>query len=194
MRALLWRLLWTPLFLIWAPGLRVDGEIPSHPVVFAANHSSHADTAAIQLALSRAGHTRVLAAGAEDYFFRNGFVAALARLIGVFPFPRNGSVGIERARRLLLGGVSVLLYPQGTRDGGPFRRGVAHLADTALVVPVTVTGTDVLLPKGRRLPRRSKVTLHFGAPLHRRPAETPDQFARRLEQAVRCHIDIRPAA
>lgn len=194
MRALLWRLLWTPLFLIWAPGLRVDGDIPSHPVVFAANHSSHADTAAIQLALSRAGHTSVLAAGAEDYFFRNRFVAALARLIGVFPFPRNGSVGIERARRLLRRGVSVLLYPQGTRDGGPFRRGVAHLADTAPVVPVTVTGTDVLLPKGRRLPRRFKVTLHFGDPLRLRPAETPDQFARRLEQAVRAHMDIRPAA
>ncbi len=182
------------MFLIWSPGLRVYGEIPSYPVVFAANHSSHADTAAIQLALSRAGHTRVLAAGAEDYFFRNGIIAALARLIGVFPFPRSGGAGIERARRTLRNGVSVLLYPQGTRDGGPFRRGVAYLADTAVVVPVTVTGTDLLLPKGRRLPRRSKVTLHFGVPLRRRPTETPDQFAHRLEQAVRAHIGIRPAA
>lgn len=184
MRALIWRVLWTPVFLIWSPGFRVNGDIPRYPVVFAANHASHADTAAIQLALARAGHTRVLAAGAEDYFFSGRLRAALARLIGVFPFPRSGRVGIERAGRILSRDVSVLLYPQGTRNGGPFRCGVAHLAHAAPVVPVTVTGTAQLLPKGSRFPRRSTVTLRFGSPLSPRPGESPDQFAARVEWAV----------
>jgi len=169
---------------IWSPEFRVTGEIPPNPVVFAANHTSHADTAAIQLALARAGRTRVLAAGAEDYFFRNRRRAALARLIGVFPFPRSGHLGIERAREILSHDVSVLLYPQGTRNGGPFRRGVAHLARVAPVVPVTVTGTDRLLPKGSRFPHRSRVTLCFGPPMTLRPGETPDQFTARVERAV----------
>jgi 1-acyl-sn-glycerol-3-phosphate acyltransferase len=176
--------LWSPVFRIFSPGFRVIGEIPSQPVVYAANHASHADTAAIQLALARAGHTRVLAAGAEDYFFRNRVCAALARLIGVFPFPRTGRLGIERARSILSRDTSVLLYPQGTRNGGPFRRGVAHLADLAPVVPVTITGTDRLLPKGRRLPRRATVTLRFGSQITPRPGETPNQLTARIEQAV----------
>ncbi len=184
MRALLWRLLWSPIFRIWSPGFAVTGEIPPNPVVFAANHASHADTAAIQLALARAGHTRVLAAGAEDYFFGNRRRAALARLIGVFPFPRSGVLGIERACEILAHDVSVLLYPQGTRDGGPFRRGVAHLARVAPVVPVTVAGTDRLLPKGSRFPHRSTITLWFGPPMAPRPGETPDQFTARVEQVV----------
>jgi 1-acyl-sn-glycerol-3-phosphate acyltransferase len=193
-RALLWRLLWTPIFCIWSPGFRAAGTVPRSPVVFAANHSSHADTAAIQLALSKAGHTRVLAAGAEDYFFRNVLIAACARLIGVFPFPRSGRLGIERARSILGRGTSVLLFPQGTRNGGPFRRGVAHLADAAPVVPVTVTGTDRLLPKGTGIPKRSLVTVRFGSPIRRIPGETAEQFVRRLEQAVRPPAPIKTAA
>lgn len=184
MRSVLWRFLWTPLFALWSPGFSVRGTVPSGPVVFAANHGSHADTAAIQLALARAGHHRVLAAGAEDYFFCNRFLALFARLIGVFPFPRRGRAGIDRARRILDRGVSVLLFPQGTRNGGPFRKGVSYLADTAPVVPVTITGTDRMLPKGRRLPRRAAVSLSFGTPLEKGRLETPEQFAHRLERAV----------
>ncbi len=190
MRALIWRILWGTAFRIFCPGFRAAGSIPRGPVLFAANHASHADTAAVQLALARAGHTRLLTAGAEDYFFRNCFVAPLSRLIGVFPFPRSGRAGITRAQSVLAGGTSVLLFPQGTRDGGPFRCGIAHIAGRRhVVVPVTIQGTAGVLPKGSRFPRRSPVTLTFGRPLRRTPGESAEAFTLRLERSVTGTLD-----
>jgi 1-acyl-sn-glycerol-3-phosphate acyltransferase len=186
MRSLIWKMLWGLAFHIWVPRFTVEGRIPQGPVVFAANHCSHADTAALQLALARLGHTRVLAAGAEDYFFRTKTTGSLSRLIGVFPFPRKGSVGLKRAIRILGSGTSVILYPAGSRDGGAFKPGVSYLAAAGFtVVPVTIDGTNRLLPKGRSWPMRSDVHLRFGTPVGVRTSETPREFASRLERAVR---------
>lgn len=186
MRWLLWRVVWGFAFRMWAGGLRVTGTVPRMPVVFAANHQSHADTAAVQLAVARAGCRRMLAAGAEDYFFRTRSTRAVARLIGVFPFPRHGRVGIERAGAVLESGSSVLLFPQGSRKGGSFRPGVAHLSERGwTVVPVTIRGTGKLLPRGSRWPTRAAVEIHFGPPLRRLATESPREFAARLERAVR---------
>ena len=185
MRGLLWRLLWGIAFRVWSPGYRVTGRIPDGPVVFVANHNSHADTAAIQLALARAGHTRVLAAGAEDYFFRSPLTSFFSKVIGVFPFPRSGQEGVDRATSLVADGVSVLLYPQGTRGGGPFRKGVAHVAAPGVpVVPVTLAGTAAVLPKGAAWPSRGAISVHFGLPLVRGRHESPDDFIARLQTAV----------
>ena len=179
-------MLWGLAFRIWVPRFSVQGRIPCGPVVFAANHSSHADTAALQLALARRGHGRVLTAGAEDYFFRTAPKRWLSRLIGVFPFPRKGPVGLERATALLRDGHSVIIYPQGSRDGGEFKSGVAHLAAAGFaVVPVTIEGTDLLLPKGQWWPKRSDVRLVFGEPLQRPHDETPRAFVTRLERSIR---------
>ena len=195
MRALLWRVLWGTAFRIWSPGYTVTGDIPQGPVMFAANHNSHADTAATQLALARAGHTRVLAAGAEDYFFRSRLTSLLSTAIGVFPFPRSGMEGVDRAISLLNSGVSILLYPQGTRDGGPFRPGAAHIAANGMaVVPVTIVGTARVLPKGAFWPRGGRVSLHFGSPLVRGRHETPEDFTARLESAVMREVHFAAAA
>lgn len=186
MRWLLWRVVWGFAFRTWAGGLRVTGTVPRMPVVFAANHQSHADTAAVQLAVARSGCRRMLTAGAEDYFFRTKPMGVIARLIGVFPFPRHGRAGIERAAAVLESGWSVLLFPEGSRRGGPFRPGVAHLAERGwTVVPVTIRGTGRLLPRGACWPTRAAVEIHFGPPLRRLTAESPRGFAARLERAVR---------
>lgn len=195
MRRVLWRVLWEPVFGIWAIRFTVEGRIPLHPVVFAPNHSSHADTAAMQFALARAGRGRVMAAGAEDYFFRNRLVAFLARLIGVYPFPREGRAGIERGKALLRRETSVILYPQGTRAGGPFRHGVFHLAESGFeVVPVTIEGTGHMLPRGSVWPRRAVIRLRFGEPISVSPGESASRFVARLESKVLGPTRIEEAA
>ena len=88
-------------------------------------------------------------------------------LTGAFPFPRHGTQGIERAEALLASGRSVLLFPEGTRsrDGevAPFRCGAGFLARLGVtIVPVGITGTRDVFPKGARLPRRAPVALVFG--------------------------------
>lgn len=181
-----WAAVWSIAALIWCRRLDIAGvdDIPTGPVVFAANHGSHADTVVLQLALARAGHHRVLAAGAADYFFRNRFIACVSTFLGVYAFPRSGEEGVVLSRRILAAGWSVIVYPQGTRNGGPFRPGVSRIATRYPVVPVTIRGTDRVLPKGSMLPRRAAVDVRFGAPIRRGPAEEGLAFAAKLEAAV----------
>lgn len=182
-----WKTAWRLIFLIWSPGVVIRGgdRIPPGPVIFAANHNSHADTAALQVSLAELGHDKVLTAGAEDYFFTGPLKTVFALFLGVFPFPRSGAVGVERSRSILEEGWSVLIYPQGTRDGGRFRPGVGHLAgEDHLVIPVTIVGTGRMLPKGSFWPRRSPVEVSFGTAMTKGALESPAQFASRLEDAV----------
>jgi 1-acyl-sn-glycerol-3-phosphate acyltransferase len=173
-RGFLQRLLLLP-FVRWlGRPLRVDGRAHlegAGPYVFVANHSSHADTAALLAALPARIRRRAAPAAAEDYFFSSrlrGFLVSL--LTGAFPFPRCGRAGLRRAEHLLARGWSVVLFPEGTRscDGRvhTFKPGVEALARAGWpVVPVGLAGTGEVLPKGARLPRRSPTAVVFGEPV-----------------------------
>lgn len=139
-------------------------RLPAHPVVLAANHASHADTLVL-LAVLR--ERSVLPAAAADYFFATRPRAlATVGAVGGFPFPRQGRAGLDRALAVLAAGHDVLLFPQGTREGGPVRPGVGRLVEAgATVVPVRLEGTAAILPKGARWPRRHPVRVSVGAPV-----------------------------
>lgn len=177
--------LWRLVALAFARPIHVRGRdrVPAGPVVFAANHASHADTVVLLAALR---HRTVLPAAAADYFFatRTRGAAAVAG-IGAFPFPREGRTGLARVHAVLATGHDVLLFPQGTRDGGPVRSGVGRLAAAgATVVPVHLDGTDRILPKGARRPRRHAVTITIGAPV-RGGTPVAETVAR-----VAAHLDL----
>jgi membrane protein YqaA with SNARE-associated domain len=127
-------------------------------------------------------------AAAEDHFWRIPFVGALVSLLtGAFPFARSGCTGLERAERLLARGKNVLLFPEGTRstDGSvaEFHRGVGKLATNGTtIVPIAVSGTGKVLPKGSTRPRTAPVTVTFGA--GRRYEGTADDNSRRIRDAV----------
>lgn len=170
--------------------LRVIGAPPDGPVVLAANHQSHADTAVLLSALPPRVRARTAPAAAEDYFFRNRFLRWFSeRVVGAFPFPRRGSAGIERAEALLRAGRTVILFPEGTRstDGriAPFRAGVGVLASLGYrVVPVAIAGTRAVLPKGEPFPCRAPVCVRFGEPMELAGVE-PTRAAACVEAAVR---------
>ena len=136
-------------------GLRVHGaaELPPGPCLIVANHSSHADTAALIAALP--AWRKPVVAAAADYWFRGGFRPAICRaLCAAFPVRRSGggSADLAAATRLLAAGHDVIVFPEGTRsrDGqiGDFRRGAARLAAAAgaPLVPAGISGTRALLP------------------------------------------------
>ena len=165
-------LLWPLVRLFCRPRTVVGSwSVPDEPVIFVANHSSHADTALILRSLPQRIRQRTHPAAAEDHFWRHSFVGAFVSLLtGAFPFPRKGPMGLVRADEILRRGDNVLLFPEGTRsiDGtlGDFHCGVVKLAARGYrVVPVAIAGAREVLPKGRVLPRRARISVVFGEPI-----------------------------
>jgi len=161
------------------------------PAVLAANHASDIDTPLILQALPRPFRRRTVVAAAADRFYRDRARAALTTLLfNTFPFDRGASLrGLQSAALLLREGYNVLLYPQATRSGGSlegFRTGVARLAiaTSSALIPVYVGGSALVMPKGRGVIQRARVTVAFGRWLTAVEDEQPQQLLERLQQAV----------
>lgn len=152
-------------------GIERRGRLPRGGCVVVANHSSHADTAALLAALDTR-HSPAIGAAA-DYWFASPWRRRICRRLAAgFPVRRGGG-GMEDLLTMageLRAGRAVVLFPEGTRakDGslGTFHRGALVLAEEAgvPVVPVGIAGTDRLLPKHGRL-RSSLVRVTIGEPL-----------------------------
>jgi 1-acyl-sn-glycerol-3-phosphate acyltransferase len=141
-------------------GLTVTGKrrVPGGCIVVA-NHCSHADTAVLLAALPP--KAKPVFGAAADYWFDvpvRRFIAT--SLAGVLPVRRSGEGSyaalLAAVGPALKAGRTVVIYPEGTRstDGniGEFRSGALRLARECGVpiVPVAVTGTSDVLPKGGR--------------------------------------------
>lgn len=170
---------WRSIFTVTG-GLTVTGPRPSGGCVVVANHSSHADAAAIVAALGPKARPSV--AAAQDYWFADRLHAATARtLLGAFPVRRNGggTADLMGMTQTLRDGGTVVIFPEGTRsrDGviAPFRSGAFRLAEAAgvPVVPAAISGTARLLPV-HGLPRPTGLSVSFGEPLHAN-AGCPDE-------------------
>jgi 1-acyl-sn-glycerol-3-phosphate acyltransferase len=167
------RLLWWAVLALTG-GLTVTGALPSGGCVVVANHSSHADTAALLAAIDSRHTPRV--AAAADYWFRVRWLAAVCRaLAAAFPVRRTGggSADLGAAVALLRSGRAVVVFPEGSRGGegvARFHYGAFRLAAAAgvPVVPVGIAGTVRLLPKHGRL-RPGPVAVRIGDPIEADP-------------------------
>ena len=178
------------------------------PLMFAANHGSHLDTAALLAALPTGWRSRIAPAAKKEHFAAfwsagsslreklsaGGKFGLACLLFGAFPLPQQlGQVGdtLRYAGELAEGGLCILIYPEGkrSRDGlvQPFKSGVGLLARELdlPVIPVGIRGTFESLSVHDSWPRRGPVRIAFGRPLRLKEGETPDQLAARLEAAVR---------
>jgi 1-acyl-sn-glycerol-3-phosphate acyltransferase len=170
------------------------------PFILAANHQSHADTAAILGTLPRPIRERTAVAAALDVF-GNGSAPSLKRRylqlfttagFHAFAFDRHGPPlrSLRIARQLLGNGWNLLLYPEGTRSRtgelGPFKAGVSVLARFSRrpLIPVHVEGGRQVLPCGAFLPRAGRITVRYGRPLFYERGDTLDGFAARVREHV----------
>ncbi|TLW89646.1 1-acyl-sn-glycerol-3-phosphate acyltransferase [Saccharomonospora piscinae] len=162
--------------LVYRPEVTGLDNVPADgPVVLAPNHRSAIDTAVIALTSPRP--VRFL--GKAEYFTGGGLkgkvVASFLSALGYVPVERGnaqaGLAALGAARAVLERGETFAIYPEGTRslDGRLYRghTGVGSLAleTGAAVVPVALSGTERLLPVGRRIPRPGPVHVRFGPPL-----------------------------
>lgn len=188
-------------------GLTVTGDLPPSPDgrgrILVANHSSHADTAALMAALPT--HGKPVFAAAADYWFdvwwRRLLVTGLAGALPVRRHEPGGGAGPRAANGAgayagllaatepaVADGRTVVVYPEGTRtlDGsvGRFASGATRLARDldVEVVPVALLGTRDVLPKnGRFTPTPMEVRI--GTPVAPGEAE-PDVLRDLVESSL----------
>ncbi|MEW6220584.1 MAG: lysophospholipid acyltransferase family protein [Thermodesulfobacteriota bacterium] len=165
--------------------------VPGQPYIFAANHRSQFDIFALQGFL---GHSFRWLAKKELFaipVFGRGMRAA-----GYIPVDRAHGraalVSLAEAAGRIASGVSVIIFPEGTRsrDGRlqPFKAGVMVLALKAgvPVVPVAVAGTYQILPKGKLLVNPGSIAIRIGRPIPTRDRKPADKqlLADEVRQAV----------
>ncbi len=133
--------------------LGVEGRWPGKgPYVVVANHQSMLDI----LLLSRL--PREMKWVAKEELFRIPWVGWMLRMSGDIPIRRgdaeSGGEALARAKEYLQRGMSVMLFPEGTRSAKgtllPFKSGAFRLAIEAgvPVLPIAVQGTAEGMPKG----------------------------------------------
>jgi 1-acyl-sn-glycerol-3-phosphate acyltransferase len=142
----------------------LDNIPPGTTMIVASNHASYIDPPLIGGVFP--GRLRYLA---KESLFRIPLLGFLIRTLGAVPVTREDSQRAGAVMKILLGllrdGENVLLFPEGSRtpDGRikPLEAGVAFLAVKAgvPVLPVYVGGSFESWPRGKALPRPSKLTM-----------------------------------
>src|SRR6266487_2538800 len=158
------------------------------PVIFAANHSSHADTSLILHSLTDAARERTVVAAAADYWFKHPILGNIVSLfLNTFPFSRTGGAQaqLHSSSQLLKSGWNLVLFPEGSRspDGRiqEFKPGVGHLANEigTPVVPMHIWGAYRIMPRGQFLLLSVPVRVRIGKPMTSAKGEGSRQFTKR---------------
>jgi len=164
---------------------------PDRPYIFAANHQSQFDIFALQGFLGI--DFRWLA---KKELFKVPIWGTAMRRAGYIPIDRSHGrqaiKSLDGAAKKIAKGTSVIIFPEGTRskDGKlqKFKSGAMRLAIKSGVplVPVAITGTYKILPKGRLLVRSGRITIRAGRPIDTQGYKSKDKnkLAALLQEAV----------
>ncbi|MCZ6833758.1 MAG: lysophospholipid acyltransferase family protein [Acidobacteria bacterium] len=178
----------------------VENVDPQRAAIFVANHQSLLDPPVLFFAIP--ANVRVIAK--RSLFLVPIFGQALWAAGIIFinrRDRRNAIASMNRAAARIRGGVSVLIFAEGTRsrDGCllPMKKGAFVLAIEAgvPVQPVLVTGTRDLLPRGSFFPRPGTVQVTF-LPAIATDGLTYDDRHQLLESTVRAmqeRLETKPA-
>ena len=116
----------------------------------------------------------------------------MARFVPVDRANRDAAIAsIQRATDVMRSGINLTVFPEGTRSAEgrllPFKKGPFHLAmESGMpVLPMTIYGTETMLPRGEWKIRKGTATVVFHPPCF------PGDYGSReeLTEAVRRAID-----
>jgi 1-acyl-sn-glycerol-3-phosphate acyltransferase len=153
----------------WHPVFVGTENVPAEgPVIIAPVHRSFADFAFGGMVTNRKVFYM-----AKDTLWRSRLLGGLLVHAGAFPVHRETTdrEAMRHAEEVLARGQVLLMFPEGTRQVGPqvqdLHDGVAFVAARtgARIVPVGIAGSDVSMPKGRKVPRRTPIKVVAGPPL-----------------------------
>lgn len=164
------------LALIGRPKIEGMENVPDDgAVILASNHLAVMDSFYLCLVTRR----RVTFLAKSEYFTGTGLKGWFTRWFytaaGQVPIDRNDSdaaqAALSTAERILAEGKLLGIYPEGTRSpDGRLYKGKTGLARLALhtgvpVIPVVMSGTDVVNPPGTKMLRLGRVKVRFGEPM-----------------------------
>ena len=147
----------------------------SGPFVIIANHTSNFDQYLIFALMLGLFDRDIKFLIKQDYL--EGRLGWIKRPVfmeqGAVPYDRDDPDPVIMRGVLdhLIGGGVLSIFPEGTRGDGvkllPFMSGPFRLAVTAGVpiIPVGISGTQRILPKNARYPRRGRATVVIGEPI-----------------------------
>jgi len=168
----------------------------SGPAIIAANHPSYLDPILLSLQVERP--IRFMA---WDRLFRVPLLGRVMRLFGAFPVdnrPGRGQDAYERAKRLVLEGHLVGIFPEGKRSRAGWmepelRRGAARLSleTGAPLYPATIRGAFRAWPYFRALPEPAKIHVRYHDPIDpgSYAALPREQATRALLEELRARVD-----
>ncbi len=189
-------------FLAFCSGIKVEASglenIPrDKPLILVANHQGAADIPVLLAYLP----VRFRFAIKKELFGLPVFGWYL-RQAGYFPIDRQVILSayktLEQIIEILKAGESVMIFPEGTRskDGslGKFKRGslMAALKSGAPVVPIAISGSYDILPKGTYLIKPSKVKLSVAKPVYIKNEDEYDAKVEEIRAAIARLLPARP--
>lgn len=175
-------------------------NVPTHaPVILMSNHQSLVDIAAIVLTLPRSQSWRFVAKKelTRVPIFGQALVASGHVIIDRGDRER-AVASLRRAAEIIRAGTTVIVFPEGTRSPRgnlrTFKSGPFHLALEAQVpiVPVTVSGSQRITPKGQLIVHRGVVKITYGKPIPTRGLSNDERHALsdRVREAIARGYDV----
>jgi 1-acyl-sn-glycerol-3-phosphate acyltransferase len=136
----------------------------------------------------------------KDSIWKSKLLGRFVSMLGAFPVHRGSADrdAVKACTNIVEGGSPLVMFPEGTRCSGPVIEemfdGTAYVAARAGVpiVPLGIGGSEAMLPKGAKLPKRSKLVLVVGDPI---PAPARSEGGRVPRSAVgdltgRLHVEL----
>lgn len=174
-------------------------KIPrNRPVVFAANHCSQFDIPIAYKAIPVQFRFLV-----KQELFKVPILGLAMKIAGYIPIDRSKGrkalKSLNEASKRISSGVSVLIFPEGTRskDGRlqPLKTGGILLAIKARtpIVPISISGSHKILPKGAWFAKAGKVKVVISDPIDvidsNGKARAKDEVLHELYEAIKSGLD-----
>jgi 1-acyl-sn-glycerol-3-phosphate acyltransferase len=188
-----------------AAGIRVRVEglgnvQPGVSYIFLSNHVSNLD--ATVLLPSIPGMTSVFI---KRELMKIPLLGTAMRMGKYVPVSRGNSReeakrSVEAAADALNSGVHMTIFPEGTRspDGRllPFKKGAFFLAEAtgAPIIPVVISGTERMMPKGSQRITPGEAYIRFLPPVRPQDATSREDLMARVRVAMEQELERRRAA
>lgn len=133
----------------------------SKPCVFVCNHQSFLD-----ILVTVMQHPKIILL-TNEWVYHSPFFGRLVQLADYYPVAEGAEMGIERLRKKVEQGYSIVVFPEGTRsvDGkiGRFKKGAFYIAEMLNldIQPLLLHGTGHTMRKGDFMLYDGQMTMSF---------------------------------